>query len=511
VLKIMHDAKFAQGLLGVAITPADDVQLMAYALEAGAHGFGLEELSALHLGHDAIAHDEVTGAGRARLAYEAVPVERASAHMGELADITWRLWRLLRPRLRTEGALTLYEQVDRPLVAVLLAAERAGIAVDETELRRLSADFAQRMAVMEAEIHRLAGASFNLGSPKQLGEVLFERLGLPGGKRMKTGAWGTDAQVLQSLADEGHEIPVLVLEWRQLAKLKSTYADALVSEIDPGTGRVHTRYAMAATTTGRLSSVDPNLQNIPIRTEEGGRIRRAFIAASGMRLISADYSQIELRLLAHQADIPALRDSFARGEDIHARTASEVFGVPMAQMDAATRRRAKAINFGIIYGISAFGLARQLGIGGGEAKIYIEAYFTRYPGIRGYMDATREFARAHGYVLTPFGRRCYVPGIGDRNPARRAYAERQAINAPLQGGAADIIKRAMVRLPGALAAAGLSARLLLQVHDELLLEAPEDEAEATAAVAQRVMQGAAVLAVPLVVDTGIGASWAEAH
>jgi DNA polymerase-1 len=511
VLKIMHDAKFAQGLLGVAITPADDVQLMAYALEAGAHGFGLEELSALHLGHDAIAHDEVTGAGRARLAYEAVPVERASAHMGELADITWRLWRLLRPRLRTEGALTLYEQVDRPLVAVLLAAERAGIAVDETELRRLSADFAQRMAVMEAEIHRLADASFNLGSPKQLGEVLFERLGLPGGKRMKTGAWGTDAQVLQSLADEGHEIPALVLEWRQLAKLKSTYADALVSEIDHGTGRVHTRYAMAATTTGRLSSVDPNLQNIPIRTEEGGRIRRAFIAASGMRLISADYSQIELRLLAHQADIPALRDSFARGEDIHARTASEVFGVPMAQMDAATRRRAKAINFGIIYGISAFGLARQLGIGGGEAKIYIEAYFTRYPGIRGYMDATREFARAHGYVLTPFGRRCYVPGIGDRNPARRAYAERQAINAPLQGGAADIIKRAMVRLPGALAAAGLSARLLLQVHDELLLEAPEDEAEATAAVARRVMQGAAVLAVPLVVDTGIGASWAEAH
>jgi DNA polymerase-1 len=302
-----------------------------------------------------------------------------------------------------------------------------------------------------------------------------------------------------------------VLDWRQLAKLKSTYADALVHEIDPATGRVHTRFAMAATTTGRLSSIDPNLQNIPIRTEEGGRIRRAFIAEPGHLLISADYSQIELRLLAHVADIPVLRESFANGEDIHARTASEVFGVPMAGMDPLTRRRAKAINFGIIYGISAFGLARQLGITPGEAKLYIEAYFARYPGIRAYMERTREEARIAGYVTTPFGRRCWVPGIADRNPAKRGYAERQAINAPLQGGAADIIKRAMVRLPLALKAAGLRARLLLQVHDELLFEAPEAEAVQTAEIARQVMQGAAILTVPLVVETGHGPSWASAH
>jgi DNA polymerase-1 len=367
------------------------------------------------------------------------------------------------------------------------------------------------MGVMEAEIHRLAGAPFNLGSPKQLGEMLFDTLGLKGGRRMKTGAWGTDASVLQGLADEGHEIPARVLEWRQLAKLKSTYADALVGEIDPATGRVHTSFGMAATTTGRISSTDPNLQNIPIRTEEGGRIRRAFIAEPGCVLVSADYSQIELRLLAHVADIPVLRESFRNGEDIHARTASEVFGVPMARMDAVTRRRAKAINFGIIYGISAFGLARQLSIGAGEAKAYIDAYFARYPGIRAYMEQTREHARIHGYVVTPFGRRCWVPGIADKNPARRGYAERQAINAPLQGGAADVIKRAMVRLPAALATAGVQARLLLQVHDELLFEAPAGQAAALAGVAKRVMEGAATLVVPLVVETGMGRNWAEAH
>jgi DNA polymerase-1 len=302
-----------------------------------------------------------------------------------------------------------------------------------------------------------------------------------------------------------------VLEWRQLAKLKSTYADALVDQINPETGRVHTSYAMAIASTGRLSSTDPNLQNIPVRTEEGSRIRRAFVAAPGKLLVSADYSQIELRLLAHVADIPALKESFARGEDIHARTASEVFGVPMEGMDPMTRRRAKAINFGIIYGISAFGLARQLQIEPGEARAYIDAYFARYPGIRTYMNAAREEARINGFVLTPFGRRCWIPGINDKNPARRGYAERQAINAPLQGGAADIIKRAMVKLPAALGEAGLSARMLLQVHDELLFEAPEAEAAATAEVARRVMEHAATLAVPLVVETGIGRSWAEAH
>jgi DNA polymerase-1 len=512
VLKIMHNSKFERLLLrDTPVTPIDDVMLISYAQEAGAHGFGLEELSALHLAHQAIAHDEITGTGRARLPYEAVKLDRATAHMAELADITLRLWHVQKPTLRTNQALALYEQVDRRLVSVLIDMEQAGIKVDQPELQRLSQDFAERMAVMEADIHRLAGQPFNLGSPKQLGEMLFETLGLKGGKRMKTGAWGTDASVLQALAEEGHEIPARVLEWRQLAKLKSTYADALVSEIDESTGRVHTSFGMANSTTGRLNSNDPNLQNIPIRTEEGGRIRRAFIAEPGNCLISADYSQIELRLLAHVADIPALRESFRNGEDIHARTASEVFQIPMSQMDPVTRRRAKAINFGIIYGISAFGLARQLAISPGEAKLYIDAYFARYPGIRTYMDSTREFARIHGYVATPFGRRCWIPNITDRNPARRAYAERQAINAPLQGGASDVIKRAMVRLPAALRAAVPNARLLLQVHDELLFEAPADQADTLARIAKTVMQSAATLAVPLVVDTGIGATWSDAH
>jgi DNA polymerase-1 len=344
-----------------------------------------------------------------------------------------------------------------------------------------------------------------------LGEVLFDELKLPGGKRTPSGTWGTDATMLQTLADQGHELPSKLLEWRQLSKLKSTYADALVEEINPATARVHTSYAMAATSTGRISSNDPNLQNIPIRTEEGARIRQVFVAEPGNVLISADYSQIELRLLAHVADIPALKEAFATGQDIHARTASEVFQIPLAHMDSVTRRRAKAINFGIIYGISAFGLARQLGIEAGEAKSYIDAYFLRYPGIRDYMERTKEEARIHGYVLTPFGRRCWIAGIADKNMARRAGAERQAINAPLQGGGADIMKRAMVKLPAALREAGLSARLLLTVHDELLFEAPEAESEALRALAKRVMEAAAVLSVPLVVETGVGRSWGAAH
>ena len=364
---------------------------------------------------------------------------------------------------------------------------------------------------MRLEIFRLAGHEFDLGSTKQIGEVLFDEMKLPGGRRTKTGAYGTDAAILQDLADQGHPLPALVLDWRQLQKLKSTYTDALITEINPDTHRVHTSFAMAVTTTGRLSSNDPNLQNIPIRTEEGTRIRRAFIAAPRHVLVSADYSQIELRLLAHVADIPPLRDSFRNGEDIHTRTASEVFGVPMQGMDFATRRRAKAINFGIIYGISAFGLGRQLGIAPGEAKGYIDAYFERYPGIRTYMERAKEEARIHGFVTTLFGRKCWIPGIGEKNPAKRGYAERQAINAPLQGGAADIIKRAMVRLPKALADAGLRSRLLLQVHDELLFEAPEDEADQLATIAREVMESAVHLDVPLVVETGHGHSWAEAH
>lgn len=514
-LKIYQNAKFDMLAMERAgfppAAPFDDTMLISYAQEAGMHGHGLDELSQLHLGHTPITYDEVTGTGRNRIPFSRVPVERATAYAAEDADVALRLWQALRSRLRFNGALALYEQVERRLLPVLIEMERAGIKVDADDLRRMSVDFEQRMGVIEQDIHKLAGHPFNVGSAKQLGEVLFDELKLGGGKRMKTGAWGTDASVLQTLADQGHELPARIMDWRQLQKLKSTYADALVGEINPDTARVHTSYAQCIASTGRLSSNDPNLQNIPIRTEEGSRIRHAFVAEAGHMLVSADYSQIELRLLAHVADIPALKESFARGEDIHARTASEVFGIPMAGMDPMTRRRAKAINFGIIYGISGFGLARQLGITPGEARTYIDAYFVRYPGIRAYMERTKEEARINGYVTTPFGRRCWVPGIADKNPARRAYAERQAINAPLQGGGADIIKRAMVRLPKALRDAGLTSRLLLQVHDELLFEAPEAEVPALTDLARRLMESAATLSVPLVVETGVGRTWADAH
>jgi DNA polymerase-1 len=516
VLKVFHNAKFDLAVLERAGAPAgtapiDDTMLISYAQDAGRHGHSVAELATIHLGHTPLGLDAATGTGRARVTFAGVPLDRATAYAAEEADLTLRLWHKLRPGLRETKSLALYEQMERRLVPILLRMEQAGVRVDADELRRLSVDFAGRMAAGEIAIHKLAGRTFNLGSPKQLGEVLFDEMSLPGGKRNKTGAWGTDAAVLQDLAERGHELPERILQWRQLAKLKSTYTDALIDEIDADTKRVHTRFAMAVTSTGRLSSTDPNLQNIPIRTEEGARIRSTFVAEPGHVLISADYSQIELRLLAHVADLPVLRESFSNGEDIHARTASEVFGVPMAGMDPLTRRRAKAINFGIIYGISAFGLARQLQIEAGQARRYIEAYFERYPGIRDYMERTKEEARGAGFVLTPFGRRCWIPGIADKNAARRGYAERQAINAPLQGGAADIIKRAMVKLPAALAAAGLSARMLLQVHDELMFELPEAQATATAALVRDVMQTAAVLSVPLVVETGIGASWADAH
>jgi DNA polymerase-1 len=515
VLKILHDAKFGIEVLnraGIEIfAPVDDTMLISYTLDAGRHAHGLDELSALHLGHTPVSLDQVTGTGRNRLSFANVPVDRATAFAAEAADVTLRLWQMLKPQLRGNKALALYELTEKKMIPVLVAMEEAGVRVDRGDLQAMSKEFEGRMADFEIEIFRLAGQKFNTGSPKQLGEILFETLKLPGGKKSKLGAWGTDSGVLEGLAEQGFEIAQRVLDWRQLAKLKSTYADALVEKIDPATGRVHTSFAMAATTTGRISSTDPNLQNIPIRTVEGGRIRKAFIAAPGHRLISADYSQIELRLLAHVANIPALKESFSKGEDIHARTASEVFGVPMAEMDGATRRRAKAINFGIIYGISAFGLARQLGITGGEAKIYIDAYFQRYPEIRDYMENTKEQARIDGYVLTPFGRKCWVPRIKDKMHGLRAYAERQAINAPLQGGAADVIKRAMIKLPAALRAAKLSARLILQVHDELLFEAPEDEAAATAEIAQVTMQNAVSLSVPLTVETGIGSNWGSAH
>jgi DNA polymerase-1 len=520
VLKVMQNGKYDLAVLaraengGIALGPIDDTMLISFCLDAGRWEHGMDQLSVRHLGHEPISYDSVTGTGKARISFAEVPLDRATAYAAEDADVTLRLWQALRPRLRPEQVLVLYEHVERRLIPVIAAMERAGIKVDARDLRQMSAEFADRLRVLEHEIHALAGRAFTVGSPQQLGKVLFDELGLtpPGGRRAKTatGQYATDASVLEELAAQ-HPLPAKVLEWRQLAKLKSTYADALVDQIDPATGRVHTSFAMTGTATGRLASTDPNLQNIPVRTEEGRRIRRAFVAEEGHLLLSADYSQIELRLLAHVADVPALREAFEKGEDIHARTASEVFGVPMQDMDALTRRRAKAINFGIIYGISAFGLANQLGITPGEAKAYIDAYFQRYPGIRDYMERMKEEARMKGFVTTPFGRRIWIPGIGEKNPAQRAFAERQAINAPLQGGAADVIKRAMVRLPRALAEAGLRARLLLQVHDELLFEVPAGECDATAAVVKQTMERAASLRVPLVVETGAARSWAEAH
>ena len=515
VLKVFHNAKYDLLVLERAgwpvPAPFDDTMLVSYSMEAGAHGHGMDELSSLHLGHTPITFDQVTGTGRARIPFSRVPLDRATAYAAEDADVTLRLWHALRPRLRGTRSLALYEQTERRLIPVLAQMEREGVKVDQAELIRLSEDFATRMAEMERDIHRLAGREFNLGSAKQLGEILFDEQKLPGGKRLAGGTWGTDASVLQQLAEGGHALPSRVLEWRQLAKLKSTYADALVSQINPDTGRVHTSFSQAIASTGRLSSNDPNLQNIPIRTEEGSRIRRAFVAEPGHVLVSCDYSQIELRLMAHVADVPALKSSFSKGEDIHARTANEVFGAPLDRMNPDARRNAKTINFGIIYGISAFGLAARLGIDTGEARRYIDAYFARYPEIREYMDRAKAEARSKGYVLTPFGRRCWIPQIADKRPGLRQYAERAAINAPLQGGAADIIKRAMVRLPAALREAGLRARMVLQVHDELLFEAAEDEAAGAAELARSVMENAAQISVPLVVEAGQGHSWAEAH
>lgn len=515
VLKVFQNAKYDLTVFRRAgietITPIDDTMLLSYAQSAGEHGQGMDELSALHLGHAPISYDDVTGKGRNRIPFAQVVLDRATEYAAEDADVTLRLWEVLRPGLRTRKALALYEEMERPLIGILTEMEHAGIKVDAVELRRMSDDFEKRMREIEADIHAQVGRSFNVGSPKQLGEILFDEMELPGGKRTKSGAWGTDQSVLESLAEQGHDLPQKILQWRQLAKLKSTYADALVEQMDPGSQRVHTSYQMAVTTTGRLSSNEPNLQNIPIRTAEGARIRQAFVAAPGHVLVSADYSQIELRLLAHVAKIEPLLEAFRLGQDIHARTASEVFGVPLEGMDALTRRRAKAINFGIIYGISAYGLARQLQISPGEARKYIDAYFAKYPGIRDYMERTKEEAREHGYVLTPFGRRCYVPGIQEKNGARRGYAERQAINAPLQGGAADIIKTAMVRLAQKLPETGLKARMLLQVHDELLFEVAQDDAGVLASFVREQMMAAASLDVALDVETGIGQSWAEAH
>ncbi len=514
VLKIGHNIKFDMKVLarvGIEVAPVDDTLVLDFVLEGSNHGHGMDELSELYLAHKTITFAEVAGTGKAQVTFDKVPLEAARDYAAEDAEVTLRLHHALKPRLLAERMVAVYETLERPLIPVLCAMERAGVKVDRRELEAMSVEFGERMAKMEAEIQELAGMPFNIGSPKQLGEVLFDKLGLPGGKKSaKTGAYATGADVLESLAPM-HELPRKVLDWRQIAKLKSTYADTLVEQINPATGRVHTSYAMAGASTGRLASQDPNLQNIPIRTDEGRRIRKAFVAEKGNLLLSADYSQIELRLVADVAGVEGLKRAFREGADIHAITASQVFGVPVEGMDPMVRRRAKAINFGIIYGISPFGLANQLGIPQAEAKAYIDAYFARYPEIRAYMDATKAEARRKGYVTTPMGRKCFTPSINDRNPAMRSFAERAAINAPIQGGAADIIKRAMIRLPAALARARLAARMLLQVHDELVFEVPKGEAERTAKVAREVMEGAARLSVPLVVDTGQASSWAEAH
>jgi len=514
VLKVGQNIKYDAQVLaghGVAISPVDDTMLLSYVLECGLHGHGMDELALLHLGHQAIKFKDVVGTGKSQITFDQVPLDKALDYAAEDADITGRLHALLKPRLVREHMVTVYETLERALIPVLVAMERNGIKVDAAELIRLSADFAKRLAVLEIEIHTLAGRDFNVGSPKQLGEILFDEMALPGGKKGKTGAYATGADILEGLAADGHELPQKILDWRQLAKLKSTYTDALTAQINPRTGRVHTSYSMAGTSTGRLASSDPNLQNIPIRSEEGRKIRRAFIAEPGSVLLSADYSQIELRLLAHVAGIDSLIEAFRGGADIHAMTASQVFGVPIEGMDPMIRRQAKAINFGIIYGISAFGLARQLDISRGEASRYIDAYFERYPGIRDYMDRTKAEAAANGYVSTLFGRKCHVRGINDKNPAARNFAERAAINAPIQGGAADIIKRAMIAMPAALETADLKARMLLQVHDELVFEVPETETQAAAVVIKQIMENAARLDVPLIVDIGQGHNWQEAH
>ncbi len=514
ILKIGHNIKYDMQVFashGVRVSPVDDTMLLSYVLDAGLHGHGLKELGEVHLGHKSITYDDVTGKGRDRIGFAEVVLEKACDYAAEDADVTLGLHAVLKKRLVAERMVTVYETLERPLVPVLAEMERIGVRVDADQLRALTTELTRRMAEIEAEIHKLAGRAFAVGSPKQLADVLFEDMGLSSGRKGKSGVYSTDASVLEDLAAQGHDLPARVLDWRQLQKLKSTYTEALIGQIDPKTGRVHTCYSQAVAATGRLSSNDPNLQNIPVRTEEGRRIRRAFVAEKGSVFLSCDYSQIELRLLAHVADIGQLKEAFNKGADIHAMTASEVFGIPVEGMPRDVRDRAKAINFGIIYGISPFGLARQLRIPQGEAKKLIDAYFDHYPGIRDYTERTKAFARKNGFVTTIFGRRIHTPGINDKNRAMASFSERAAINAPLQGAAADIIKRAMVRMNPALAAARLKARMLLQVHDELVFEVPTAELDKTAQIAAKVMEGAARLTVPLVVDTASADNWADAH
>ncbi|RDI62497.1 DNA polymerase I [Microvirga subterranea] len=518
VLKIGQNLKYDWVVFkrhNIDVRPIDDTMLISYVLDAGKGSHGMDELSRRHLGHAPISFTDVAGTGRNKVSFDKVEIAKATAYAAEDADVTLRLWQLLKPRLTSEHRTAVYETLERPLVDVIARMEMRGILVDRQILSRLSGDFAQTLARLEDEIHEMAGEKFALGSPKQIGDILFGKMGLPGAKKTPSGQWATPATLLDELAQAGHELPAKILEWRQLSKLKSTYTDTLQEHMHPDTKRVHTSFSLAATTTGRLSSSDPNLQNIPIRTEAGRKIRQAFIAPEGHKIISADYSQIELRLLAHIADIPQLQEAFAKGQDIHAATASAMFGVPLDQMTPDLRRQAKTINFGIIYGISAFGLAVRLGIPNTEAAAFIKQYFERFPGIRTYIDETKKFCRDKGYVTTLFGRVCHYPQIKSGNPSERAGVERQAINAPIQGTAADIIRRAMVRMEDALQAERLSARMLLQVHDELVFEAPDDEIDATLPVISRVMTEAPFpavsLKVPLAVEARAAQNWDEAH
>ncbi|MDC1427136.1 DNA polymerase I [Rhodospirillaceae bacterium] len=521
VLKIGHNIKYDALVMqqpkngNIQLQSIDDTMCLSYVLEGGMHGHGLDELSELHFNHNNIKFKDVCGTGKSQISFAEVPLDKALYYAAEDADMTLRLHKKLKARLPQNKMVTVYETLERPLIPVLTQMENNGIKVDPLILRQMSEDFSKRLEDRAAEIYSISGSDFNIGSPKQLGEILFDKLGLAGGKKNKTGAYGTGIEVLEELAANGSELAVKIIEWRQISKLKSTYTDALIQQINPATGRIHTSYSMTGANTGRLSSNSPNLQNIPIRTEEGRKIRTAFIAESGNTLLSIDYSQIELRLLAEIANIQSLKDAFHAGIDIHAQTASEVFNVPLQEIDPMVRRNAKAINFGIIYGISSFGLARQLRCQQSDAKRYIDAYFDKYPGIKAYMENTKVAARANGYVETLFGRKIHLPGIKEASPARRGFFERAAINAPIQGTAADVIKRAMIKVPIALKNAQLNARMLLTVHDELLFEVPNNELQDTTQTLSSVMEEAAMpavkISVRLVAESGTGLNWAEAH
>ncbi len=514
VLKIGHNMKYDWQMIakhGVKMSPVDDTMLMSYVLDGSNHGHGMDELAELFCGHKNIAYADVTGKGKNQITFDLVPLDKARDYAAEDAEITLRLHHIFKPRLAREQCVRVYEDIERPIIPVIAEMELAGIKVDTKVLHELSNEFGKKLVALEQDIYRLAGHEFNVASPKQMGVVLFEEMGLPGGSKTKGGDWSTAADVLDELSGQGHEIIEKIQEWRQLSKLKSTYTDTLQEQINPATGRVHTSFHMTGTNTGRLSSSDPNLQNIPIRTEEGRRIRRAFVAEPGHKLLSVDYSQVELRLAAELAGVKALQQAFRDHVDIHALTASQVFGVPLDQVTPDLRRSAKAVNFGIIYGISGWGLAKQLGVTPGEANQFIQKYLKNFQEIQHYMEARKEEARAHHYVKTLYGRKCMVGNINSKNPAQRNFAERQAINAPLQGTAADIMKIAMARMPKALNDAGLKARILLQVHDELLLEVPDDELQATADIVRYVMESVADIGVPLDAEAGWADNWSEAH